>query len=204
MGNGMNKILDGVYVGNIRDARATRQHVDNKITHILSIHDQAETEHKLPDMKYCSIAISDTPSEDITRVFEKSNDFIHQSRLDGGNVLIHCLAGVSRSVTVTVAYIMTISDLSWREALNAVRGSRRCANPNFGFQRQLQTFEYTKLAQEKKRFKAKFPAKDFNDMEQLKKLLEMHQNWVLYGDEPASDEKTYPLAHNAYKNTPKD
>jgi hypothetical protein len=55
------------------------------------------------------------------------------------------LAGVSRSVTVAVAYIMTVTDLSWREALNAVRGARKCANPNFGFQRQLQAFEFRGL-----------------------------------------------------------
>ena len=52
------------------------------------------------------------------------------------------LAGVSRSVTVTVAYIMTITGLGWRDSLSAVRGARRCANPNFGFQRQLSQFEH--------------------------------------------------------------
>ena len=55
------------------------------------------------------------------------------------------LAGVSRSVTVTVAYIMTVTGLGWRDALNAVRGARRCANPNFGFQRQLLAFEHEGL-----------------------------------------------------------
>ena len=51
------------------------------------------------------------------------------------------LAGVSRSVTVTAAYLMTVTTLGWREALNAIRGARNVANPNFGFQRQLQTYE---------------------------------------------------------------
>ena len=52
---------------------------------------------------------------------------------------------MSRSVTVTVAYVMTVTGLGWRDALNAVRGARRCANPNFGFQRQLLTFEHEGL-----------------------------------------------------------
>ena len=55
------------------------------------------------------------------------------------------LAGVSRSVTVTAAYLMTVTTLGWREALNAIRGARNVANPNFGFQRQLQTYESEKL-----------------------------------------------------------
>ena len=55
------------------------------------------------------------------------------------------VAGMSRSVTVTTAYIMTVTDLGWREALNAVRGARRSANPNFGFQRQLLGFFHDHL-----------------------------------------------------------
>lgn len=51
------------------------------------------------------------------------------------------LAGVSRSVTLVVAYIMTITDFGWEDALSVVRAARSCANPNMGFQRQLQDFE---------------------------------------------------------------
>lgn len=51
------------------------------------------------------------------------------------------LAGVSRSVTLVVAYIMTLTGLGWQDVLAAVRVVRPCANPNLGFQRQLQEFE---------------------------------------------------------------
>ena len=57
------------------------------------------------------------------------------------------LAGVSRSTSICIAYIMTVSDLTWVEAMNAVRGSRKQCNPNFGFQRQLQNYENTTLVQ---------------------------------------------------------
>lgn len=55
------------------------------------------------------------------------------------------LAGMSRSVTVAVAYIMSISNLSWKEALKVVRVGRSIANPNVGFQQQLKDFESTRL-----------------------------------------------------------
>jgi atypical dual specificity phosphatase len=55
------------------------------------------------------------------------------------------LAGISRSTTLVISYIMTISELPWYDSLNAVRAARKGANPNFGFQRQLQNFEYTTL-----------------------------------------------------------
>lgn len=59
----------------------------------------------------------------------------------------YSLAGISRSVTFTAAYIMTVTNFGWRESLNAIRGGRQCANPNFGFQRQLQEYEQTGLAE---------------------------------------------------------
>jgi hypothetical protein len=55
------------------------------------------------------------------------------------------LAGVSRSVTIAIAYIMTATDLSYQDSLNTVRGARKIANPNFGFQRQLQNYEFTQV-----------------------------------------------------------
>jgi atypical dual specificity phosphatase len=52
---------------------------------------------------------------------------------------------MSRSVTVTVAYIMSVTNLNWKEALKVVRAGRAVANPNLGFQKQLQDFEATRL-----------------------------------------------------------
>uniref|UniRef100_T1H033 Uncharacterized protein n=1 Tax=Megaselia scalaris TaxID=36166 RepID=T1H033_MEGSC len=39
MGNGMNKILPGLYIGNYRDSKDKKQLESFNITHILSIHD---------------------------------------------------------------------------------------------------------------------------------------------------------------------
>ena len=51
--------------------------------------------------------------------------------------LLYSLAGISRSVTIAAAYIISVTGLSVAEALQAVRSSRTIANPNFGFQKQL-------------------------------------------------------------------
>jgi hypothetical protein len=62
-------------------------------------------------------------------------------------LMFSSLAGMSRSVTVAVAYIMTTTDLGWRDALNIVRVNRQCASPNFGFQKQLLAFQHEGVAQ---------------------------------------------------------
>jgi len=56
-------------------------------------------------------------------------------------------AGVSRSVTLVVAYIMTVTTMNWKEALMAVKGARPFANPNFNFQQQLMLFDYQLVSQ---------------------------------------------------------
>jgi protein-tyrosine phosphatase len=55
------------------------------------------------------------------------------------------MAGISRSATIVISYIMTVTDLSWFSSMNAVRGARICVNPNLGFQRQLQIYGSTLL-----------------------------------------------------------
>lgn len=122
----------------------------HKITHILAIHDNPK--HLYPEKHYLCVVAADTPDQDLGQFFSVCNDFIHGARLRRDcNVLIHCLAGMSRSVTVCIAYIMSISDLNWREALRVVRVGRKIANPNSGFQLQLQEFENNKLDEERRR-----------------------------------------------------
>lgn len=204
MGSGMSKILPGLYVGNFRDAKDPEQLKANNITHILSIHDNAKK--LLDDKKYLIIIASDNPYEDLIRFFPQCIEFIHSARLSGGGVLVHCLAGVSRSVTITAAYLMTATKLSWRDALNAIRGARSHANPNFGFQKQLQTYETSGLKKARQKFKEKYPEDKFNDEADCRQLLQSFNHYVLTGESlPSSsappkdkDDGLYPLPPNAY------
>jgi len=56
-------------------------------------------------------------------------------------VLVHCLAGVSRSVTVTVAYLMHALRLSLNDAFDHVRRCKPDISPNFSFMGQLLDYE---------------------------------------------------------------
>lgn len=49
-------------------------------------------------------------------------------------------AGISRSTTIVIAYVMTVTGLGWQEVLEAIKGSRPIANPNPGFRQQLEEF----------------------------------------------------------------
>uniref|UniRef100_A0A672FFN5 Dual specificity phosphatase 22 n=1 Tax=Salarias fasciatus TaxID=181472 RepID=A0A672FFN5_SALFA len=123
------------------DARDPELLAQHNITHILSIHDTAA-----PVLEtYLCISAADHSKQNLTQYFRDSIMFIHESRLKGEGCLVHCVAGVSRSVTLVVAYIMTVTGRGWVEALAAVRSARPCAGPNLGFLRQLEEFENTEL-----------------------------------------------------------
>ncbi|BFZ12983.1 hypothetical protein BsWGS_16021 [Bradybaena similaris] len=197
MGNGMNKILPGLYIGNFRDAKDEKQLSENNITHIVSVHDNARK--ILEDKEYLCIVASDCPDQDLIKFFPQVNKFIHKARLEGGSVLVHCLAGVSRSVTVTAAYIMTVTNLGWRDSLNCIRGARSVANPNFGFQKQLQNYENEHLEEERRKLKAMFPTNSFRDEEECQINLRCFQQFVLTGNLPSRSDDLYPLPHRAYE-----
>ncbi|XP_059544376.1 dual specificity protein phosphatase 22 isoform X2 [Myotis daubentonii] len=169
MGNGMNKILPGLYIGNFKDARDAEQLSRNKVTHILSVHDSARP--MLEGVKYLCIPAADSPSQNLTRHFKESIKFIHECRLRGEGCLVHCLAGVSRSVTLVIAYIMTVTDFGWEDALHTVRAGRSCANPNLGFQRQLQEFEKHEVHEYRQWLKEEYGESPLRDAEEARNIL---------------------------------
>ncbi|KRY14800.1 Dual specificity protein phosphatase 22 [Trichinella patagoniensis] len=131
------------------------------------------------------LKVSDSSNENIIKHVSTVNDFIHRARLDGGVVLIHCMMGVSRSVSLSMAYIMSVTDLGWRDALNVIRSARRQANPNFHFRRQLHFFENTDLAAERQRMDSLFTnAGNLRkcDMKKCQQALESYNRWVEFGD----------------------
>ena len=53
-------------------------------------------------------------------------------------MLVHCYAGVSRSATIIIAYLMKIMKWDLNTAFDFVKHKRVVAKPNDGFMNQLQ------------------------------------------------------------------
>ncbi|XP_037796407.1 dual specificity protein phosphatase 18-like [Penaeus monodon] len=68
-------------------------------------------------------------------------DKIEEVRRRGGRVLVHCVAGVSRSPALVLAYLVKHCDMSLREAFLHARKARPNIRPNAGFFAQLIEFE---------------------------------------------------------------
>ncbi|XP_056333932.1 dual specificity protein phosphatase 22-A isoform X2 [Danio aesculapii] len=201
MGNGMNKVIDGLYLGNIRDSENRDSLSRNGITHILSVCNNAKP--VLEDMTYLCINAADASSQNLSQHFKESIRFIHECRLNGGACLVHCLAGVSRSTTVVVAYLMTVTSYSWQECLTAVKAVRSFVGPNYGFQQQLQEFQMKQVSEYQAWLRSSYRSSPFKDQEQVEALLSLFAEQQQQGQQNdpewmSQGSRIYPLSYNQY------
>lgn len=93
------------------------------------------------DVKCLNIYIYDSPNENIAKYFIKTNEFIEESIRNNKKIIIHCRAGISRSTTIVIAYLMFKYKLPLNDLINYVRLKRPIINPNIGFIKQLKLYE---------------------------------------------------------------
>lgn len=110
------------------------------ITHILTVCDCLSP--KFPDQfTYKVVLVMDDPAERLCKHFKECVEFVHEAIASGGTVLVHCFAGVSRSATIVIAYLMRFHAMSLQKAMMHVRSKRSWINPNPGFMAQLRRYE---------------------------------------------------------------
>ena len=131
-----NKIFKNVYLGSIDsvyDIAALRK---LKIKNIVSV--IADFSPPYPDdFNYLVVNALDTTNTNLTKIFDKVNDFIDDSLDDNKAVLIHCYAGRSRSVAVLIAYMIRTYGMKYEDALKSIKNVREIAEPNESFKEQL-------------------------------------------------------------------
>ncbi|KAF8671580.1 hypothetical protein HU200_049903 [Digitaria exilis] len=92
-----------------------------------------------------AVPLRDTEEENLLDHLEACLGFVDEG-WKVGNVLVHCFAGVSRSASIVVAYLMRSEQKSLEEALEALKEINELACPNDGFLDQVR-FVHDLLAQ---------------------------------------------------------
>ncbi|KAI8387294.1 protein-tyrosine phosphatase-like protein [Blakeslea trispora] len=112
----------------------------NHITHILTL---GHFKQSYPPDQFCQkiVRITDNPEADIIHYFPEAIQFIQDAIDKDESILVHCLAGVSRSPTIVAAYLMATQKLRWKEAIAVIKRTRPFVNPNPGFIAQLKLFQ---------------------------------------------------------------
>ncbi|GET89933.1 phopshatase, putative [Leishmania tarentolae] len=134
------KVLDYLFLGSLRTAQTVTVYHDLDICYVLTVGRDLEAVIE-PWMKQLVLPVDDFPEQSMVPVFEEAFRFIDEARSHKKGVLIHCFAGLSRSVTIAVAYLMNLKGITRDEALSLVRLARPAARPNDGFLQELGVYE---------------------------------------------------------------
>lgn len=134
------QIIDNLYIGSIGAANNKDELLKCGITHILTAAMNIKCLFE-DTFKYLKINVLDSPSNDIKQYFSITNTFINEAILEKGSVFVHCHAGISRSSSFIIAYLIEYKQMSLNEALDICKKKRSKINPNEGFLKQLREFE---------------------------------------------------------------
>lgn len=137
----INQVSDRLYISDGETAHCKQFLDDYKITHIINM--TADLECKfVKHFKYIVVPIDDTVDEDIGIYFDEGIKFITTALKENpkNRVLVHCWAGVSRSASMIVAYLIKKHKITFFEAIDRVR-TVRYISPNPGFRRHLYKFQ---------------------------------------------------------------
>ncbi|XP_023441212.1 dual specificity protein phosphatase 18 isoform X2 [Dasypus novemcinctus] len=94
------------------------------------------------DIRYVQVPVADAPSTRLCDFFDPIADHIHGVGLEQGRTLLHCAAGVSRSATLCLAYLMKYHAMSLLDAHMWTKSCRPIIRPNNGFWEQLIHYEF--------------------------------------------------------------
>lgn len=144
-GNGkddkIHEILPGLYVSSYDGAENEDEIEKHKVKFIINLAPEI-AKVRFETVTYKVIEAHDFIDYDLSQHFEECIEFIESANptLDNG-LLVHCRAGISRSVTIATVYVMKLKKIKAKEALKVVKKARFQARPNDGFMKQLIKFE---------------------------------------------------------------
>ena len=136
-----NKILEWLFLGNYQNAQNIKDLKQIEVQTIINC--AVECKNKFEDeFEYYKVSIADSITLKIDTFIENVIDFLEACREKGKKVLVHCMLGKSRSVTVIIAYLMKYHKMSYKEAYTLLKAARPIILPNLNFSRQLKLREY--------------------------------------------------------------
>ncbi|XP_057593402.1 dual specificity protein phosphatase 5 isoform X1 [Hippopotamus amphibius kiboko] len=134
------EILPFLYLGSAYHASKCEFLANLHITALLNV-SRRTSEACTTHLHYKWIPVEDSHAADISSHFQEAIDFIDCVREKGGKVLVHCEAGISRSPTICMAYLMKTKQFHLKDAFDYIKQRRSVVSPNFGFMGQLLQYE---------------------------------------------------------------
>ena len=132
----IDQINEKIYLGNYDGQREKFKLKDYGITGILVCGSYLSSLHP-EDFTYLVIQIDDSLNQKITDFFDQAFNFIEKYE----KVYVHCAAGISRSSSFVIAYLMRKNTWSYDKSFEFVQEKRCIICPNSNFVKQLKEYE---------------------------------------------------------------
>ncbi len=133
----INQITDTIYLGNMEAAFNIKKLKKLGIKKVLTVMSAFGNHYPENTFIHKSIEVDDDYETNLISHFKECLLF-----MDGHDkVFVHCAAGMSRSPTIVIAYIMWKRKIFLREAIEFVKSKRPEISPNLNFMKQLKIFE---------------------------------------------------------------
>ena len=130
-----------LYLTNFRGVGRREELESLGVRHIVCVNEQ---ENEFADkFNYFNIDnLEDQEDHDAMQHFASVAKFTDHALASGGAVCFHCAAGISRSSTMMISYLMTSKKMSLLEAFEQTYNARRVTWPNRTFMQQLIEYEH--------------------------------------------------------------
>lgn len=139
--SGLSQVTSSLYISSGVAANNKLMLSSNQITTVINV--SVEVVNTLyEDIQYVQVPVADTPVSRLCDFFDSIADHIHSVEMKQGRTLLHCAAGVSRSATLCLAYLMKYHAMSLLDAHKWTKSCRPIIRPNNGFWEQLIHYEF--------------------------------------------------------------
>ena len=128
-----------MYLGSINSVYDIDRLKELGITHIISVI-AGFTPPYTEDFNYLVLNAMDTTNTDLSKHFDYTNSFIDEAFNSGSKILIHCMAGRSRSATILAAYIIHKFGIDYENTIRSIKSKRCIVEPNSYFVEQLNEY----------------------------------------------------------------
>jgi len=133
------KISDNIYLGNrtITNDELTNLGI-TKVIRLMSPGTPIEEySSALWNDRSLIFALYDSPDADIIEPIKYAVPFMDKEIATGGKIYVHCHAGISRSASIVIAYLMAKNKWDFHTTEAYVRKHRSVIDPNDGFVKQI-------------------------------------------------------------------
>lgn len=130
-------IKNKLYLGDMFDVNDSDTIKNKNISCIVCVAEGLKITNTPPNVMVYKYKFSDDYSCNISLYFDEIGEIIHKENI----VLVNCVAGMSRSATIVIAYIMKYYHLDLKTTFISVKNKRNRICPNKNFMKCLLDYE---------------------------------------------------------------